>query len=321
MKDRFPDKKIPLKSYARTVEQIDRLQKFHQERSLSQDEATWLPGAEYTQSPIAITWMPDIHFGSLGVDYGALERDINIIASTPNMYVIFGGDEIDNHNAIKYPQAIWGDGVPPQEQMEAWAEMITTLDGYGKVGALVWGNHNEFGSASGINFYDTFMSDLNCPLFLDGGGVLNVVTEGATYRVGMRHTHWGNSKLNMTNAPKRMLQFGYPNLDVALTGHVHQAAGEMFVQAGEEKIAVAGGTYQLNHPRSKKWHGLPQAGGFTILLHQQEKRMGLFRSVESAQEHLLAVIQYRDEPNPYSAMIERMNKGDESLPTSAPQEE
>lgn len=306
--EQFPDKKRITKNYDKTVDLIQQIQQHKKERSVSQDEATWLPHGEYPHLPIAVTWMPDVHFGGLNVDYDSFTRDVNIIASTPNMYVLFGGDEIDNHNAIKYPSGIWGDGVPPQEQMEAWSELLTYLDSQSKVGAVIWGNHTEFSEGAGINPYESFFSNVDCPIFLDGGGVLNVVMEGAKYRVGMRHTHWGNSKLNMTNAAKRMLQFGYPDLDIALTGHVHQAAGEMFVQAGEEKLVIAGGTYQVFDGRSKRWHGLPQMGGFTFTLDPMQKKMGLFRTPTQAQEYIHGRIADNGGDDPYTEMIKKLDE-------------
>lgn len=288
--EEFPDKKIVYSGYKDVLQQIKTTQQYKQEKSVSQDEATWFPRRLYPNLPIAITWMSDVHFGSLEVDYELFERHLELIINTPNMFIIFGGDEIDNFNAVKYPDGIWHDGVSPEDQMKAWAELLSRLDEQSKLGAIVWGNHTEFSSAAGINPYSAFFSEVSCPLFVDGGGVLNIILNNIKYRIGIRHTFWGGSKLNITNSPKRMIQFGYPNLDAAFVGHTHNAGGEMFTLEGQEKIAVTGGTYKTKDTFKKRWDGDPHEAGFTILLYPNEKQMLLTRYPEQARDMILGQI-------------------------------
>jgi hypothetical protein len=279
----FPDKKKTYRDFGTSIEQIRTIQRYKEAKSISQDEAVWSPKPENPEEPIALVWMCDVHFGSLEVDYDLLEEDIATIKDTPNMYVAFGGDEINNFNAGKYPDGIWKDGISPEEQMVAWSDQLEQLDDLSKVAAMVWGNHTEFSNFAGINPYSAFFDQsVSCPIFVDGGGVLNCNVGDFTYRVGMRHTFWGGSKLNITNAAKKMILHGYPNLDVAMLGHTHYAAAEMFVNAGQEKIAIQGGTYKLYDGFRKRWDGNPHRGGFTILLYPDRKEMGLCRTPQAA---------------------------------------
>lgn len=305
----FPDKKTASSSFDKALDHIISAQKYKEERSVSQEEATWIPYGEYPEVPIGLTWMPDIHFSNLDVDYQILHEDLHTIASTPNMFVAFGGDMIDNFNPMKYPDGMLSDAIDPQDQIITWMEMLRTLDGYSKIAAIVWGNHEDFSKVAGHSLFQGYMRDLSCPIFADGGGVLNVVTEGARYRLGLKHTFWGNSKLNKTNAPKRMMQFGYDDLDAAFVGHVHSASGEMFQEAGRERIAVTGGTYKIHDRFAKRWGNNSELGGFTVLLYPQEKRMALYRRPQYARDAIMNEIHsLSDEPgwvDPYSQFIKQ----------------
>jgi hypothetical protein len=286
----FPDKKVSKRTYDTVLRQIRTSIDYHAEKSASQDEATWIPRPEYPDLPIALVWSPDVHFGGLDVDYDFLEHHQSIIRETPNVYVAFGGDMIDSFNAIKHASAIWGDGVTPEDQMIAWADNLARLDKAHKLAALVWGNHDEFSAMAGINPFSAFFGDVSCPLFIDGGGVLNVKVGTQRYRLGLRHTFWGVSKLNQTNAPKRMIQFWRAGLDAAFTGHVHVAAGEDFHFAGEQRIACVGGTYKLRDGYAKRWYGDPQPGGFTLLMYPDRKHMQLCRYPDDARDVILGRI-------------------------------
>lgn len=288
--EEFPDKKIATRTYDQVLSQIRIVQNYKSETSISQDEGSWMPKPDYPDLPIAITWLSDPHFGSLETDYDLLEKHLQTICTTPNMYVAFGGDEIDNFNAGKYPTGIWSDAVTPEDQMIAWADKLTQLNAIHKICAMVWGNHTEFSMMAGINPFSAFFSHVACPLFVDGGGVLNTKVGQFTYRLGLRHTHWGVSKLNITNAPKRMIQFWKHGLDGAFVGHTHTAAGEDYILAGEQKIAVVGGTYKLMDGFSKRWNGDAQPGGFTVLLYPDKKFMQLCRYPEVAQDILMGKI-------------------------------
>ena len=87
-----------------------------------------------------------------------------------------------------------------------------------------------------------------------------------------------------------MIQFWRPNLDAAFLGHVHYAAGEDYVFAGEQKIAVVCGTYKCDDGFRKRWVGDPQPGGFTLLMYPDRKLMQLCRYPDLAADIILGKI-------------------------------
>lgn len=176
----FPDKKpVTPRTFEHVVAEIRRVQEYKAGTNVSQDEATWIPKPQYPALPIALAVLSDLHFGSLDVDYALLESHLRVIAGTPNVYVAFLGDMVDSFNAGHIPEGIWHDGVKPEDQNTAWADKLTALDRANKLAALTWGNHDEFSSMSGINVFSSFFDKVRCPLFVDGGGVLNVTVGAA----------------------------------------------------------------------------------------------------------------------------------------------
>lgn len=290
----FPDKKrAEPPTFARVTAELQRRQAYANAGSVSQDNARWNPMPQYPDLPIAVTWLSDAHYGSLYTDYALLQRHLDIIKQTPNMYVAIGGDEVDNFNAIKYGDAIWSTGATPEEQMRAWAHLLDDLDGHGKLAAMTWGNHTEFSNMAGINPFSAFFGRVSCPMFVNGGGRLTTRVGMQSYTLGMRHTYWGGSKLNLTNASKRMIQFWREGLDVAFLAHTHYAAYEDYYYAGAQKVAVIGGTYKLYDKFRQLWGDDAHPGGITVLLYPDRKFVQPCRYPDIAQDILLGKIARR----------------------------
>ena len=288
----FPDKKQPKPvTFESVIEETERRQRYYRDTALSQEEADWYPQPEYQTIPIALTWLCDAHYGSIRVDYDLLKSHTSTILNTPNCYVAIGGDEIDNASAIKIPTEAHFQGVKPDHQARGWADLLARFDAKQKIAAMTWGNHTAWSDMAGIDVFSTFFGSTRCPFFIEkGGGVLHLHLGNQKYHISLRHTFWGNSRLNITNAPKRVMQFWKEGLDVSLLGHVHTAAGEDLTVSGKQRIAVVGGTYKVLDSWGSQWGGDAAPGGFTILFYPDTKRMQLCRYPEDAADIILGKI-------------------------------
>lgn len=287
----FPDKKQPAPvTFWTAIDELRHRQNYSGKTSISQEAATWKPKPQYPSLPVALTWLSDIHFGSLDTDYDLLERHLRTIRTTPNMYIAFGGDEVDNFSPVKIPTGMLGNGLTPTDQFRAFSQLAAELDAEQRLVAWVWGNHNAWTEAAGLDMYALLNTGISCPMFINGGGVLTLKHGRAVYRIGMRHTFWGNSKLNITNAPKRMLQFWRDGLDVAMLAHVHLSAAETFVYAQRQRIAIVGGCYKTGDRFGKQWNGDPHPGGHTVLFHPDTHHMQHCSTPEDAADILLGKI-------------------------------
>lgn len=282
----FPDKKIPKVDYPRITEHIKEGDAIRREMDVGQDEATWHIPLERPDRPAAVIWMTDIHYGNSGVDYNLLDKHLDLVDKTPNMYAFIGGDTIDNFSAAKHPQAATSDVVPPQIQAQGFMERLRELDKKKKIGAFVFGNHEAFTSMVGLDYWNLFMQGLNAPVF-SRTGMLKVKAQDQDYKVALGHKHWGVSKINPENAAKRALSYSFPEADAVLLGDDHQSAISDFTYGKRKVIAGTGGTYKLFDPTGLRW-GFDHPGrpGYTLLFWSNRKHMEFTHDPDTAQELL-----------------------------------
>ena len=163
------------------------------------------------------------------------------------------------------------------------------MDDEDKIVAMGFGNHNQWLRGVGYKFENTWLQGFKAPV-LNCGGVVTIKYGSQEYKVAISHMHWGSSKLNPTNACKRMLEHDYPEADIAFLGHTHQKEALQFTRAGQNKVAVIGGTYKTEDEFGSE-HGLGNCrgnlGGITLALFPDTKKIVPFYSIQEAEEDLL----------------------------------
>src|SRR3990172_2602522 len=289
----FPDKKKTNLDYNAVTNLIKEAQRIFKEQRVGQSEATWIPSPDYPDLPIALLLASDIHYGSMHVDFETLDNHLQIVEETPNFYMATNGDHMDNFNPNVFPSGMLDDPINPNIQASTFLNRMLELDRKSKVALMSQGNHDNFIEAAGYDFYQSFMGGFQAPVF-DKGGVLNMITPGYNYRMIVSHIYWGRSKINITNAPKRLIEYeGEGNVDIGWIGHTHQSSYEHFSKGGKEYLAVVSGSYKVEDPwAARKGISLNRAGkaGITLMLWPQEKRMQCFKDIEVAQQHLLGMM-------------------------------
>lgn len=292
MERNFPDKKQSQLDYNAITQHIEEGQRLSKEMKVGQETATWVTHGEYLDLPIAVVLISDEHFGSTGTDYKLLDKHLKIIEETPNFFVCFNGDNVDNFSPTIFPSGMLENPISPQTQTKAYLNRLLELDRKSKIGVLGHGNHNDWIGVAGYDYYQSFMADFQAPIF-DEGGILNIVVGSQTYRMIMSHQHWGKSRINITNAPKRMIEYGGAgNVDIGWTAHTHQTSYEHFDKGGKELIAVVSGSYKRRDSwaRKKGIGANPGMPGITLMLWPYHKHMEVFKDVEFAQDYMIASI-------------------------------
>ena len=287
-----PDKKQSIIDYERITDYLKEGQAIKKETGIAQKEATWIPQTDYPNLPFATLLASDIHYGSLGVDYDLLERHLSIVESTPNFFIATNGDHIDNFSPTVLPSGMLENPLTPQLQTQAFMNRLLEMDRHSKIAWLGAGNHDDWISAAGYDYYQSFMRNLTAPIF-DVGGKINIITRGAKYRGVFAHTYWGKSKLNITNAPKRLIEHeAAGEADFGWLGHTHQSSYEHFTKAGREYLAIVSGSYK----REDNWAakkgislgaGLP---GIAVMFWPDRKHMEVFKDIEVAQQFMTGLI-------------------------------
>lgn len=284
----FPDKKERPWTYQQADDILIKSRELAEQFEVGQKEGTFVPNVDFHNVPIGIALMTDTHYGSLHADTRLLNAHLDIIRNTPNFYLVHNGDHTDNFNATgKWASGMADDPLPQQTASRAWAAKLIELDLLGKIAALGFGNHDDFGLRAGQDYHETFLSNFKCPIFTSGG-LLHIAHGTQTYDLAFTHMYWGYSKLNPTNANKRFMDFEHPNADISFLGHTHQHEGLHFEKGGKDRIACIGGTYkdQDDYARKNGIGGRAGSPGFAVLLWPDQRRMQLFEDLEVAKRFL-----------------------------------
>jgi hypothetical protein len=232
-----------------------------------------------------------MHYASIRTDHDKLNHFLDTVSKTPNMFVVTGGDDIDNFNVKLGPVStgVYEDPVEAGIQSTAWRNKISELDQKGKVGFMVFGNHTDWNYQQGSDWYDTYLGGIEAPILTTGGLVRVMFREGAKYEIAATHRYWGTSKLNPTNTCKRFMEHEYPSADVVLLGHTHQSEVLQFERGGKDRIGMIGGTLKTNDEYARK-HGISGRSGMPgmcVSLDPQKRSMQGYRYFDRAvEDHL-----------------------------------
>lgn len=205
---------------------------------------------------IGLVFVADFHLGHEGVDYYRLEHDIKVIADTPNMYMAFLGDSMDNFiETQKYPEAIINAITSPKDQAYMLNYVLSILKKpSNKILFVTKDNHvsDRLKKTSGIDWTNKMWDDLN--VFYGSEEIVADIFVGKVfYRVVSRHKYRNNSRIHLTAACKALLKNGkYGDADIVALGHIHEGAIEVFHYRGTPRVACQASTYKLFDPYAKK---------------------------------------------------------------------
>jgi len=166
----------------------------------------------------------DVHFGQAEHKHEKFLGYLRWIKETPNVYVILGGDLMENAIEIGTRGMTYDQSENPQTQLDKMAELLAPIAH--KCLVSVPGNHEErTRKASGIDVAKALADKLEVPYF-DGPVIMSITAN--TYRWTFYVSHgFGNSqtkggKINMASRPKSwtaMVQF-------IVSGHTHDCSAE-----------------------------------------------------------------------------------------------
>ncbi len=206
-----------------------------------------------TTQPVTVFFVGDVHYGSVYTDHTQFMDEMAQIESTPNAYIVFMSNLIDNGIPGKFPDTMLANTIPPDKQVVAMRKIVQGLNDNGKVLGAVTSDCHEGWTAKVSG------QDVNALIFgfegrkfpvLENGGILTLETPGSEYRLGLYHKIGPfRSNFNLTHGLKQMnrLRQGM-RCDVVVGAHYHNAAvEECYDQFGEERrqiIYVQSGSYK-----------------------------------------------------------------------------
>jgi len=219
----------------------------------------------FEHGPIALCFGADLHLGGAGVDYERIERELKLIAGTPNMYLALLGDLIDNFILPKLVHARWDSTVTPSEE---WILLRRTLRlVIIKLLLSVGGNHEGWISAlTGIDLFKDEVEQVkqNRTLIYDYADIIFRLQVGrAEFPIRLRHKWSGSSIYNLTHGIERSQKWDQ-NFLIGVGAHTHASgACRGFDAGGKLGMAVLCGSYKV-YDRHARAGGFAQPNGSTI---------------------------------------------------------
>jgi len=203
---------------------------------------------EYPRLPYLIYWGSDWHIGNVDTRYEELKKDIRLITTTPNCGVVTVGDDIDNGIMPKF-EVRFMQTSPPMVQAFTMASLIDELNGNNPrrkqtILAHVIGNHTHTMMETTGQVFEKYYERSKAAI-LPGIGRLGITLGKQSYEIALAHRYVGTSRLNVTLCAKRLMEYVYPDADVAVVGHSHVSAHEKFKKGGMWHTAVRPGTYRV----------------------------------------------------------------------------
>lgn len=239
-----------------------------------------------TTHPIAVAFLSDLHIGNEGTDHEALLADVRRIAATPGLYVVLGGDVVDNFAANPKLQHVASeDLLRPGYQWQIFGWLLRELEG--SLLAVGEGNHDAWTRiASDLNPLLSFLEEV--PVINTGeGGLFELQVGNQLYNIARKHKPRGGSTENPTHAVKRWYKNGPYQFDVGVIEHHHTPTVEPFWAHGLERLAIRTGTYKVLDSFASE-HGFygAELAVPTVLFDPHERKMVPFKHLDDAILHL-----------------------------------
>jgi predicted phosphodiesterase len=241
---------------------------------------------EFSDKPIAIALLSDLHIGNATTDYKQLRYDADLIKKTDGMYAIFHGDGIDNWIIPKLAQLQRGQAVNFEQELllfESWLEILLE-----KLIVVVSGNHDNWThSLAGIDIVKKMLKTTK--VLYDRDEVRTVIKVGQNeWTFCIRHKWLGSSIYNPTHGIERYSRMG-ASFDVGIGGHTHIASlsREFVGNDNRQCMAIITGTYKKYDGFARQL-GLPQCahnGSGAIILQTNGKMMWI-RDLQEASEYI-----------------------------------
>ena len=184
-------------------------------------------------APVRILPLSDLHLGDAHCDNKLIRACIDRIQQDDNMYTVLDGD-LMNTAIAGSKSDVYGETMPPMEQLEKCAEIFQPLADAGKILAILTGNHEErIARSVGVNMTQVMAKQLGLSDVYSATSTLLLLRFGTSkrqegrmqvYSLYINHGNGGGgrragSKINAMEDMAKII-----TADVYIMGHTHQPA-------------------------------------------------------------------------------------------------
>lgn len=202
--------------------ELEEIQSAYQPRSFKR----YKPKSEYPElfitvpdelDTIELAPLYDVHIGSKEHDGGLLERHLDWIARTPNVFTFNGGDAFENKTP--HEASMGSDPLSPEEQLLEATRKFAVVQH--KMLFSIPGNHEDRTfKQSGMSSARRLADNLKVPFFGDYC-LCTIKWRGNSFRIMAHHGAGGATTAGaQRNSARKELVWAKP--DILWTGHLHQ---------------------------------------------------------------------------------------------------
>lgn len=289
------DKKQTQVDWRASFEFAEKAQEYHNATSTAQDDARI---QIVTDTPIAVTFSADWHFGSVSTDYGMLRAHLEYVLETPNLFLICNGDETDNMQMF-FNAAARYQLFSPKDQHRIIEEIFAELAKRNKLLVAGHGNHGEEWQEKAIGFSPLANIKGDYCVYFRGMGKLFLTVGTQEYVIMLSHRGKGHSEYNPGHAANKQALMYCPEADVSVTAHRHTPFfSDTFGHGLSEKvpadmtfpdkrrICIATGCFKVLDPYAQRFFGRGRIGTPTVVFFPDKHDMLAFPTPEYAVQFL-----------------------------------
>jgi hypothetical protein len=219
---------------------------------------------EFSTSPICLTSIADVHLGHNGVNIQRLFDETEIVLNTPNMWINFVGDLVENQILAKLMHVRFGGELSPDKEWFVLKEYLKFAAP--KILSLVPGNHENWVTIlTGIPFFSEVARQIKPQVLLNAfDSRITVRVGSAEHVIRSRHKWRYTSKYNVTHGIEDMSRLD-ADFDIGVGAHTHVGGySRDFNARGKHGIALICGTYK-DVDEYKESSGFPEPNGSTAV--------------------------------------------------------
>lgn len=266
----FLDRRLKDKDYKNVWASILTFQDALQEKLIEQKEVNIEIA---TNKWIGVAIVGDLHIGNMATDYKTMLYHRDLMAKTPNLYVMLNGDYCDNFLPTSHPDGMFEALFPPAVQKNIAKDYVDAIKE--KVLVIVSGDHEAFGIKASDFDLSEYLSKHGDAAYLGNGGIVYLKVGNVEYKINIRHRYKYSSAENATSTVKKLFE-KCGGFDVGVTGHNHVAAMEEAVKEGadgyKKRLFIRSGTYKTSD-RYGKLLGFSQSDiGVPVVLFNPKTR-------------------------------------------------
>ncbi len=221
------------------------------------------------EKPVGIAFVADRHIGNPGTDHETMIAHNKLLSVTPGMYVMEGGDGVDNFIVPKLAHAGRG-GLDPAAQYSVYATMLQELGD--KLLCVSHGNHDLWTQTyGGVDMLAEIVK--NTPAVCTAQGAeIHLTVGNVTYSIYRQHKARFNTYMNPLHACVRAWETCSVDADIVVVDHQHVPYIGEFLKHGKQHMGIRGGTYKVRDEWAKSGGYFGASIGVPIIYLWPDKR-------------------------------------------------